>query len=111
MKMENVGDFLEAIKEMCDVKNDYYFDLEFEDKRMRVYCNGNDLYAEIIPKFSIMSMPINNDLLKKMLEDGDVKYNSADTDNKIQSRVKSIKRVRIIDQILNSPDLPFPEEQ
>ncbi len=68
--MDNINDYIEALKQTCKEKKDDFFDtIEFVDKIIRVHCNGDDLYAKILYKISVSGYPMTtHDQLKHILE-------------------------------------------
>jgi tRNA G10 N-methylase Trm11 len=101
--MDNINDYIEALKQTCKEKKDDFFDtIEFEDKIIRVHCIGDDLYAEILYKISVAGYPMTHDQLKHILETEKkrIKRKSTDTDEDFKNKKITISRDRKIGEII-----------
>lgn len=100
--MDNINDYIEALKKTCKKEKDQFFDsIEFEDKIIRVHCNGNDLYAEILYKVRLTGYPMTHDQLKHILEDEKkrIKRKSTDTDEEFKKKIIQISRHRKLGEL------------
>lgn len=101
--MDNIDDYIQALKETCTEKNnDFYDSIEFDDKIMKVSCNGSNLYVEICYKVRLTGYPMDYEQLKHILEAERlrIKRQSTDTDEHFKSKKISITRNRKLVELL-----------
>ena len=113
--MFTIDDYIDALKKICQTQPNVISDsIYFEDKTIKISCQQNgELYVETYIKSKTECGPMKYDTLKNILieENNLLKNKSLEENPAIRQLMLAIFRERKINEILNSPDLPFPEEQ
>ena len=101
--MDNIEDYIQALKETCEQKQDFTDTIEYNDTRLRVSCNGSGVYTLIEYTYIIKSemSSISYEQLKQVLANNKDKFKRMSSDKVQEFRSKKIiiKRERIITEL------------